>query len=406
MLRAAGACSLLLVLGGPGAARASDAPRPPVPPLFPRAECLSVVDVEDSFFLEVTVPYEDEATRAELADARSARFFALCKSPPSLDSLPEWLTWEDVERASEAGMVHEPPSPDDVLESSTSWPLGTCVVELPGPPSPLTCDGLDGGVVVDASSLGIGNHVIVGYVFAPPVNLWVRRAGVVRVVQGDREPQPVVTLTTPWRRAQTHRMPGFVVEGCAAGGGATQVSLQWARWGEDDWTTFETWSGEGRFARPFVPPDGTDYQALRLRAVVRGDESPESRSLDHAPGELVVLPGCGPSDRGAPTVSHDACGLADQPTPSPIPPDCAEMPEGDGEANGPREPELPEQRDSNAAGCTVEPKRDGWKLWWLLVAGRRRRGRFTLRGWWHSRNGSRPGPRGPGRSGRMFGGTR
>lgn len=344
---------------------ASDSPRPRVPPLFPRAECLTVVDRAEELFVEVSIPYEDNGSDVELEGARSLEFFAACREPGLGEELPPWTTWDDVERARELGLVSENPNPEQVAETSSRWPLHSCLIPVSGRRIPTTCEDLEGGVPWDPSDVPIGNYTLYGYLFAPPTNVWTRRPGIVRVVDGSSEPGPAVTLYSPWRRGNVHRRPGIVIEGCAAGDASTRVELSWASLqGDETWTTFAQIDAPGSFDARFEPPEGTEYDALIVRAVAVDDRDREW--VSYANAEIIVLPGCGPADPGAPAVTQDACGLAEpapapppepdcatpEPTPDPLPgDDPAETPDPESPEPGPTD--SPETGDDPLASCAI-----------------------------------------------------
>lgn len=323
-----------------------------VAPAFWGEACIVTVDrsVDPVATLGLAIPFEDDSlTEDELLDSRRFQYFALCEDHPVQRELPNWVTMDDAERSLDLGLIETLPGQDEILATAPSWQsvghdgqAGTCVVAINGADArvPITCQDTAAGIEWDTSGVAAGTYVVRSYTFEPQTNLWARRPGLVRVVDGDDDPGPSVTLTTPRRKATTYEKPGFMVSGCLAGAPGTVVTLQYAEAAavaaedESAWTTsHELTPDASTFEALFVPPAQTVYKALYLRAIAT---DPQGRTwVAHADHEIVVLPDCGQADGGQVGSIADGCGVVPDGYKPPgviveQPSDCDFTPETDG----------------------------------------------------------------------------
>jgi hypothetical protein len=305
-------------------AQAANGSVPRTRPEFVDPACLRIVDraADPTFHLDVAIPFEDtELTIDEPEDARTFQFFAVCRDFHAGEALPTWLDDDDVMRSIVSGAIEAPPPATDVLAGNAAWSVGhdgaegTCVQAIVPKADriPISCDGTAGGVDWDASAVPAGNYVLWGYTFQPSLNVWTRRRGVVRVIDGDdADLPPVVSLMSPVGEPDVWAEDGFRLVGCMAGVPGTTVALEWAAVNEDldDPASWAAIGGpldaaEGTFDLLFVPPADAVGQAVLVRATAT---DPSGRSWTaYTSGALIVLPGDGCSDPPEPPAPIDFC---------------------------------------------------------------------------------------------------
>lgn len=313
---------LLTILIVPFDARATNGATPRTPALYPPHACLTQIDRSVSTLLhfDVTIPFEDVSlTEDELVDSRTFQFFALCRDDHRLVDLPNWITVDDAMRALEAGLVPELPSGEDVLAGHPRWMPGhdgapdSCVQIIGTERMPISCAATGDGVGWDTRAVPAGNYVIRGYTFAPAINLWTKRLGVVQI--GDHaELEPVVALTSPVYEPKAYQQSGFRVLGCMGGPAGTMVTLSWAVTSDealdDDaaWTPFaDLDASQGEIDELLVPPESAIYSGLLVRGVAR---APDGRSwTGYAPGFITVYPGGDASDEPELSPGPDYCDV-------------------------------------------------------------------------------------------------
>lgn len=371
----------------PGLAFASNGAGVRTPPVYPQAACITNVDrsVDPVFHLDIGLPREDfMLTDDEPEDSRRLQFFAVCEDVhPSLLALPNWITVAEAEDAVARGTIEAMPSDDDILERRAD--LRDCVFPM-NPASdriPLTCAATEMGLDFDTRALPVGNYVVRGYTYEPPLNLWSTRRGVVRVFDDLAAAPPSAGLRTPSLDGmQLRRGSPFPIEGCVLD--ADTLELQWASLidlgGDDDeaaWQTFATLQGSGAFAVDFDPPEDAVGQPLLMRARVDG-EGP-SPWIDHAEGNFLVFGDVAPSSEpfGEPA---EICGFYDRDDEPEAPdPTGGELTEDDGTGGAP-------QDDDDRAGCACAARppesgrqhRAGWLFVPLLLLLRRPRRRLQI----------------------------
>ncbi len=373
---------MLIALGvlAPQIASASNGAGQRTPPIYPLAACIAEVDrsVDPVFHLDIGLPREDfMVSDDEPEDSRRLQFFLVCEDiPAELQDLPNWVTAAEAEEALARGSIEAIPPDQDILERRDDlqgcvFPMNTSAQRIP-----ITCEATQAGLDFDTSNIPVGNYVVRGYTYEPPLNLWSERRGVVRVSDDVDAAPATVGLRTPSLDGVQLR-PGspFPIRGCAAG--TSDVVLQWASLinlgGDDDdaaWQTLATVTRAGSFEIDFDPP----LDAVGQPLLIRGVAGPQSSVpwIDHAEGTFLVFGDGGTSDEpfGEPV---EICGFFD--------PDVApEMPATTGGDTG---GELSGTEDTDPAGCACtsagrgarDGRQAGWLLFGLLGALKRRRRR-------------------------------
>ena len=343
---------LLLTIVDGGTADAANTNKTRVAPAFWGDACIVTVDrsVDPVAQLGIAIPYEDASLTAdELPDSRRFQFFALCEDHSVQKELPNWVTMDDAQRSVDAGIVGDLPDAQEVLATADAWQMvghdgaaGSCIVPINDADNrmPITCEDTADGIVWDTTGVPAGAYVIRSYTFEPDKNLWARRPGLVRIVDGDDDPGPAVTIGAPRRKATTYEEPGFIVTGCVAGMPGTTVELQFAEAAavaEGDDAAWQTAANpvpdDGTFEALFVPPEELVYKAVYLRVIAT---DPEGRTwIAHSDHEIVILPGCGQAEGSEFASVADGCGIVpdDYVPPDEVveqPTDCDYMPEDDG----------------------------------------------------------------------------
>lgn len=374
----------------PSLAHATNGNTPRTPALYPPHACMARVDrsVSPLFHFDVTIPFEDVTlTMDELVDSRTFQFFALCHDDHRLETLPNWIDEDDAMRALELGVIPALPDPSDVLDGNPHWQGGhdgapdSCVQVINAERMKISCDATMDGVQWDTTGVPAGNYVIRGYTFAPAVNLWTSRLGVVQVADDDTV-APVVALTSPVYEPKAFQQSGFRILGCMGGPEGTTVTLSWAATSstmlddESAWTQFaELDAAAGEIDELLVPPESAIYLGLLVRGVAK---APDGTSwTGFAPGFITIYPGDDASDDPVLPPGPDACdvggdtsgGLGDEGSSS--------SDGASGESSGTTTGGTP-QDDGGTPGCgCVSSARaravDPWALAFAIMLWRKRR---------------------------------
>lgn len=306
-------------------ALASNAAAPRVPPSFLGASCMKVVDasVDPIVHLAIGIPFQDTGlTPDELPDSRTLQFFALCRGPDAMQTMPPWIDADDVARAAAIDPAVGEPGEDDVLATAAPFAGpghdgadGACIVPIV--PSddriPITCDATAPGIEWDTTGVPVGAYEVWGYTFEPVASLWTPRPGVVRVVDGDPDDAgPAVAWSWPLSEVTAGLSAGVTLTGCVAGSPGTRVEVAWATAAELQATGDAAWvelttvdAGEsGELAIPLLPPEALLYQATFVRARAIDPEGRAFVATTRAP--IVWRPGCDPPEGGTVALA-DAC---------------------------------------------------------------------------------------------------
>lgn len=323
---AVGAAALWFALGA--SVHAANTNKTRVAPAFWGEQCIVTVDRDEDpeAWIGLAIPFEDSnLTEDELPDSRRFQFFALCQDHPVEQDLPNWVSLEDAQRSLDMEIIGELPDDADVLETASEWDVpghdgedDSCIIAMNGPDErvPITCEATVDGFVWDTTGAPAGNYVVRSYTFEPEQNLWARRPGLVRVLDGADDPGPAVTITAPRRKGTSYEQPGIIVTGCAAGAEGSTITLEFAEAaavaeGDDSaWRVAQEFTLEDEWEVLFVPPQDTVYKALYLRATAT---DPSGRTwVAHADHEIVVLPDCGEAQGSEPASIADGCGAVPQ----------------------------------------------------------------------------------------------
>ena len=165
-------------------------------PVVHRGEaCLTRVDrgVDPIVQLDYTIPSIDICLNPdEPPDSRTHQFIAFCRDAPVTQTVPQWLTREDLEVSHALDLL----DPDDltvnqdVLEDSAYFAGCVAPIQGAGERRAITCEAARPGVAWDTRGLPAGPQVVFGYTYSPPLNHWQRRRGVFRLHDGDLDAAP------------------------------------------------------------------------------------------------------------------------------------------------------------------------------------------------------------------------
>ncbi len=356
-------------------ASAANGNQPRTPPIYPAHPCLAIVDrdVDPIWRMSVAIPYEDTTlTEDELPDSRTFQFFALCRDDVRQVRLPNWIVRSDAERALDAGIVAELPTPEQVLAEAARFRVGhdgapgSCVQAIVPETDrvPISCAATSEPVAWDTTGVPAGNYVVRGYTFAPAPNLWTPRLGVVQVVDGIDHVGAVAALTSPVYDARAFQEAGYRVQGCMAGPDGTTVELSWTSTATPDlddetaWHVFATLDAKmGEIDELLFPPADAVYHGLLVRAIARDPGGAEW--IGHAPGFITVYPGDGSSDEPALPPGPDHCGVGGDTTAAPTS-DTGEASTTDAALTGAAsEPRVgPPAESPEGCGCRADPLTD------------------------------------------------
>lgn len=184
--------TLALGLLATGLAHAGNEAHPRTPVLWPDGECGRVIDrsVEPIAHFEYSIPFEDTLLGPdELVDSRTHQFFALCRQRPVSELLPNWISDDDVARATEAGLIEPGSVPtSEVLDTHATW--SDCAVRITADDDrrPISFAAAQAGFDWDLADVPIGVWQVAGYTFEPPLDLWRERPGFVKIVDDPSDP--------------------------------------------------------------------------------------------------------------------------------------------------------------------------------------------------------------------------
>jgi hypothetical protein len=293
--------------------RASDGNLPRTAMLHEDVACLTVVDREHQPIVELayTIPFSDTCVGPhEPEGSRTHRYVALCRTPEPWEALPHWLDAVDVMAsiASGALLEQERPADDDVLTGSARW--GDCHALVGALPerNPIHCQHALEGFRWDTRGLPPGGWVLAGYTYHPPMNMWSKRAGVFKVIDGASSDDPPAVGLHP-HPAYAGDDPLLEVRACvdARAGSTVHVSAAPAGSIEEPWVELASMvvdDGKGDvvlevdFGAAFDAP-----KALALRVEVR---DPAGRSFAYVSPDPVLYVG-GVAPETPPPPEHDYC---------------------------------------------------------------------------------------------------
>jgi hypothetical protein len=352
-------------------AQAADGLDPRTPVLW-EAPCLQRVDrsLAPVLHLPYGIPHEDtEVSSHEVVGSRAHQFFAFCRPTHPRQSLPNWITWTDVDLAKDANLVTSVKN-EDVLEANDEWADCWSRVTDDVDRRPITFAMAEEGVDWDTTDVAPGVYTIHGYTFHPRFNLWSLRPGVVKVHDGEAAAVgPAVAIVS--EGATLTQGEPYVLEGCvdALPGSLLSIDLADAtKPGEPTWVrVLEDRAAEETFAIEL----GTDTLA-RTTSMVRLEvrDEMDRTFIGYMNGFLIVLEGgadpCDPAVDSECEPSGETGGDA---------PSGGDDPNG-GSTGGDSPPtagtERPEPEGDHAGdgGCTCATSRRSsasGRLWFMLL---------------------------------------
>jgi hypothetical protein len=180
------------LLLAPSLAHAGNEAHPRTPVLWPESECGVVIDRDEQpiVHFDYEIPLEDtQLGPDELPDSRTHQFFALCRQRAASELLPNWISVDDVELATMAGLIEPGSVPSsDVLDTSAAW--ADCFVRITADDDrrPITFAVAEQGFDWNLADAPLGVWQVAGYTFEPPLDLWRARPGFVKVVEDPDDP--------------------------------------------------------------------------------------------------------------------------------------------------------------------------------------------------------------------------
>ena len=213
MVRGAIACGAAVWLTS-SAAHAIDGVRPRTIAQWPDdVSCMTVVDRSVSpighFGYRIAVedpPRGMAITEDEVEDGRRHQFLAFPDVDPRL-AMPEWITWADVARAAEKGLVDPARVVDAwVLETHPVFAPTFVRIDLDDARRPITFAAAEGGVDWDTAGVLAGGWVVRAYTWDPWPNAWSDvRPGVIAIVDGPDPAAHTMRFSGMPRRAKSEK---------------------------------------------------------------------------------------------------------------------------------------------------------------------------------------------------------
>ena len=364
--------ALLLALA-PLPAAAGNGSKLRTPVIWEPGPCMTIVDrsANPMLHLSYTVGREDPPEgqplpAAEVDDSRTHQFFAFSADHPDFFFLPNWITNADVAAAAAKYLV-KPDDVDveDVLETHPEWSDRFLRITADDDRRPITFETAALGVDWDTSSAPAGTWVVQGYTYEPAFNIYERRPGVVKLIDGGSPEDYAPAVAFGREELLIYRNSVVTLRGCAD---AMEGSLLTAEWSllqpEPQWVPFvvDLQVDSGELELELVPPAELVGAQGLLRATVR---DPMGRAYTtHALQAIEVL------DQDGPNACSTACDGAD--TAGATSGD-ASTDAGDASSGAPAD----DSGGGRGCGCTHVPHRGGATalLPFSLVLWRRRAAR-------------------------------
>ncbi len=323
ILLAASAWGVALV---PADAAAVNGVKERLPVKWESPQCIEYVDRTQSSVYSFSYEIEDEDPSPgedllpdEVADSRRHQFFALCRQETPQQPLPQWITWDDVERAVAKELVQMSAfEDDDVFETSSAWEGCWHRITPDDARLAISNENASEPVQWDTSGLAEGTYALWGYTWEPAFNLWSPRVGhVVKVFDGGdpADSGPGGAITTGELNLYANQTQP--IEGCASalpgstvtGYFATTEEAQSPDW-QPTWIPFTepTELEDETFSLEFVPDDQSIGQSLLIRVDIT---DPMGRTFEaHMFDLVIVLAGSdtGDCDEGGGFIQNPGCG--------------------------------------------------------------------------------------------------
>jgi hypothetical protein len=288
----------------PAAASAGDGVKPRVLPIWPHEPCMIVVDrtaapvLNLPYSIEQEDPPPGESLQSyEVADSRTHQFFAIARSVDAMSVLPSWVTQADLDAYALVATDHNPMwsadtiDADDVYETSTTWAGLWSRINADDDRRAITFAAAAMGVDWDTTAVALGTYEIHGLTWEPPLNIYARRGGVVKVTDGGDPAQygPAIALDWIPEGIVLYRNASTLLGGCVDAMPGTTITGEWSRYGPVEWVAFAQdieVTGD-RFELELVAPEelAGDFGIVRVTAT-----DPDDRSYTYyMEGDLAVL---------------------------------------------------------------------------------------------------------------------
>lgn len=287
-------------------ARASNIRHPRTPVLWPEAPCIQDVERAPGASLEFdyAIPYEDtQVSSDELDDSRTHQFVAFCRQWPAGEPPPPYISVADLQRAIDAQIELDAAlleEPEATLETSLEWAGCWTRVSADDARRPITEAAAAEPVSWSVEGVAAGTWMLAGYTWEPPLNMWSRAPGVVRVLDpaAQAPPQPAATVALTPEGLELDS--SLTIPVCLAAEPEAQLHFEWAVAKDEPrvWTSALAQAvGEAAQLELEFPSD-PEYQGatLLLRARVEGLEA---SYISHGLVRLnVYAPPLGGEDEG------------------------------------------------------------------------------------------------------------
>jgi hypothetical protein len=301
------ACVSLL----PAGASAANTAKKRTPVVWDFAPCMTVVDssLDPVLHLPYTIAKEDPAAGepppvGEPPGSRTHQFFAYAREHPDFFFLPNWIT--DVDVAASATLYLVDPAdvdPEDVLESSTIWAGQWTRITQDTDRRPITFDVAAEGVDWDTSALAPGTYSVQGYTYEPAFNLYSRRPGVIKVVDGGSPDAYGPAAAFEPGELLLYRNSTVVLRGCVDAMDGSTLTGEWALLtAQLSWTPFveDLEVEDGELALELAVPSALVGASGLVRATVHDPMGREYTT--HMTAAITVL------DEDDPSPCPDPCG--------------------------------------------------------------------------------------------------
>ncbi len=386
-VRAVTVCALGLVVLWPDEVGAGNGVKPRTPVAWVDVPCMTIVDrsIDPVLSVPYGIPNEDPAegesiTPDELPDSRTHQFFALSRDYDPATFLPSWITSADVDAAAaksiiEAGSV----TPDEILETSEAWAGAWVRITADDARRSITFEMAEQGIEWDTTALAAGTYQIEGYTFEPAFNIFTRRPGVVKLVDGGPPDDHGPAVGMDVQEIILYRNGMAMVTGCVDAMEGSTLTAEWAPLDPQlgtEWTSFasEVAVDGPTFALELQAPAELAGNLGMLR--VTGDDLSGRSYTTYLPSPFTVLQEDDPNacDEGGAFVGQPGCAEGSSSL-------STSMDGGDTIDSGDDDSTTssdPPGADASSSGCACGVDRGGLWTWLALLPGwllRRRRAR-------------------------------
>ena len=288
----------LLLLASP--AFAGNGTKPRIPVDWSDAACMTIVDRSSSatVHLSYSITQEDtELTADEVEDSRTHQFFSLCRAHNPQTFLPRWITQDDIDRAVMVESAPDSVDPEDIFESNSEWAGCWHRINADDDRRPITFAAAAAGIDWDTAAVPAGTYVVEAYTWEPPLNIWSRHPGVIKVVDSPDLAASAPALAVSNEEEVINKNESVVIEGCVSAMEGSTVTAYWGMAASDiEWQPFvedDPISGN-TFQVELTPPEVLAGESVMIRVDV---QDPMGRSYTSYMHDLVIVLGTdGPGD--------------------------------------------------------------------------------------------------------------